>query len=316
MKLRVFALSLLLALWGPCGLWAGKVLFVESYHAEYEWSRILVETIESELRAAGHEVKTVHMDTKRNGAESFKQEAGLKAKAVLEAYQPDLLIAGDDNAQKYLVVPYVMGSSLPVVFCGVNWSCDQYGYPTERVTGILEVDVIDELIVRLESIAKGNRVGFLSSDTLSERQSFENFTKLFGVEFAQSKFVLTVEDWKAAYLDMQSSVDVLLVMNNAGIAGWDDAAIEAFVVENGKIPSGSTSVWMGRYVTLAYAKKAEEQGTWAAQAALEILGGKSPGSIPIARNEQGSLILNAKLAYTIGVDLPMDIIEVADQIIE
>ena len=66
------------------------------------------------------------MDTKRNTDEEFKKTAALKAKAEIEASKPDVVIAADDNASKYLIQPYFKDASLPFVFCGVNW--DEKGF--------------------------------------------------------------------------------------------------------------------------------------------------------------------------------------------
>jgi ABC-type uncharacterized transport system substrate-binding protein len=67
---------------------------------------------------------------------------------------------------------------------------------------------------------------------------------------------------------------------------------------------------------ISYAQVAEEQGAWSADAAMKILGGQSPASIPVAQNTQGKLIVNARIAKAIGADLPFEIIQSAEQVIE
>ncbi len=52
------------------------------------------------------------MDTKRNTSEEFKQEAALKAKALIESSNPDVVIVSDDNAVKCLVQPYNYKSNI------------------------------------------------------------------------------------------------------------------------------------------------------------------------------------------------------------
>ena len=52
---------------------------------------------------------------------------------------PDLLIVSDDNAVKYLVVPNFQDDPMPIVFCGVNWTADQYDLSHCNITGILEL---------------------------------------------------------------------------------------------------------------------------------------------------------------------------------
>jgi ABC-type uncharacterized transport system substrate-binding protein len=55
---------------------------------------------------------------------------------------------------------------------------------------------------------------------------------------------------------------------------------------------------------------------WAAETALKILNGTPPASIPITRNKEGKLIINAKLAQKMGLEIPYELIETADQTIE
>jgi ABC-type uncharacterized transport system substrate-binding protein len=55
------------------------------------------------------------------------------------------------------------------------------------------------------------------------------------------------------------------------------------------------------YAMLGYAKVAEEQGAWAAKAALEVLQGKEPGSIAITPNKQAKILINPRLAAKAGV---------------
>ncbi len=62
------------------------------------------------------------MDTKRNTSEKFKKNAAIRAKTAIENFKPDLIIATDDNASKYLITPYFVDSKTPVVFARLNWN--------------------------------------------------------------------------------------------------------------------------------------------------------------------------------------------------
>jgi hypothetical protein len=83
------------------------------------------------LKESGIELKVFRMDTKRNADEAFKKDAALKAKAEIEAFKPDVVIASDDNASKFLIEPYYKNASLPFVFCGVNWDEKCTGFPVK-----------------------------------------------------------------------------------------------------------------------------------------------------------------------------------------
>ena len=65
----------------------------------------------------------------RHKTEALIKSAATKAKAVIDELKPDIVIASEDNASKYLIMPLYKNSSIPFVFCGVNFSADAYGFP-------------------------------------------------------------------------------------------------------------------------------------------------------------------------------------------
>ncbi len=146
-----------------------KVLFVDSYHEGYAWSDGITSGIQKTLEGSGVELKIVRMDTKRNTDTAFKESAALKAKAEIEAFKPDVVIAADDNAAKFLIEPNYKDASLPFVFCGVNWDEKEYGFPYKNVTGMVEVTPLPQLIEQLQPFAKGDRIGFIGPD-IANRQ--------------------------------------------------------------------------------------------------------------------------------------------------
>ncbi len=114
-------------------------------------------------------------------------------------------------------------------------------------------------------------------------------------------WVKTLDDFKKAYLQAQNEVDILFMGNNAGADRWDQAEMEKFVLENGKLPSGSINSWMAPYSLMTLAKSPEEQGEWSAMSALSILDGTPVSSIAVAENKKGKLILNLPLAEKLSV---------------
>ena len=283
---------------------AKKVMLIDSYHEGYEWSDGIITGAKGVLGPKGVELKVVHMDTKRNAGDAFAKAAGLKAKEAVEAYKPDVLIACDDNASKFVVEPFYKNAPLPVVFCGVNWDGSGYGYPYKNATGMLEVALIPQLIENLKGFAKGPRIGFLTSDTETERKEGVWIKKLFKVEFASEQYVKTMAAWKDAFKKMQGEADMLILNSVAGITDWNEAEGAAFALENGKIPSGTAYAWLMPVSMVGLIKVAEEQGEWSAATALKILDGASPASIPIAQNKKASVSLNAKLATKAGIVFP------------
>lgn len=291
-----------------------RVMFIDSYHAGYAWSDGITAGIKQVFANSGVELKIHRMDTKRNTSEDFKKEAALKAKAAIEAFKPDVVIAADDNAQKYLVVPYYRGSDLPVVFAGVNWDASPYGYPASNVTGMVEVSRPDELVNILRTLSGGVTLGSLTGDTNTSRKEHAYYADQMNFSFDKSSYVKTFDEWKQEFVRLQDEVDMLFMYNNAGIEGWNDDEASRFVRENARIPSGSVQPWMAPYVLIAYTKNAAEQGEWAAQAALQIMNGAAPSSIPMTTNKRGNMMINSQLAQRLQLEIPPSLLNAADDV--
>ena len=195
-----------------------------------------------------------------------------------------------------LSYPTIWNTTTPVVFCCVNWDATEYGYPASNVTGMIEVDLVVRMVEILRTHAAGDRVGYLSGDTSTDRKVVPIYNERFFDGQMQSTFVSTFDEFKEAFISMQDEVDMLYFGNNASIEGWDDAAAEAFILQNTKIPTGSRSDWMAPFVVVTLAKLGQEQGEWVGQTALSILDGTAVTDIPIVENKQGQLILNLDLA--------------------
>lgn len=73
---------------------------------------------------------------------------------------------------------------------------------------------------------------------------------------------------------------------------------------------------MAPFAMFGFTKVPEEQGFYAAGAALKILGGTSPKSIPVVKNKEGKLYVNLKIAKALGVEVPYEILGSASGVIE
>ncbi|MCB1760934.1 MAG: hypothetical protein KDI68_14280 [Gammaproteobacteria bacterium] len=292
-----------------------KVLFIDSYHEGYPWSDGITAGVKQGLAGSGVELKVIRMDTKRNKDEAFKVEAAAKAKSTIDAFKPDVVIAADDNASKYLVQPNYKDAGLPFVFCGVNWDASGYGYPYANVTGMVEVSGAKELVDLLKGFAKGSRVAFLAEDTLTERKEAENYRSKLNID-VQPTYVTSFAEWKQKFNEIQEQADILIHGNMAGVKDFNAAEAEAHALANAKIPSGAVQKGPMPYALVGYLKVAEEQGAWSADAALKILGGTSPADIPLSRNTEGNVVINLKMAEAGSFDVPFELIESATTVMK
>ncbi len=101
---------------------------------------------------------------------------------MINEFKPDVVIASDDNASKFLIKPYYKNADLPFVFCGVNWDAKVYDYPYKNVTGMIEVTPIPILIEQMELFAKGKRIGFIGPDIITAKKEAEQLSQGLRVE--------------------------------------------------------------------------------------------------------------------------------------
>jgi ABC-type uncharacterized transport system substrate-binding protein len=284
------------------GKYAGKkVLHIDSYHAGYDWSDGIAAGIRETLKDTGVELKRVEMDTKRNTSEEFKKVAALKAREVIAEFKPDVVIASDDNASKYLIMPYYKDVDLPFVFCGLNWDASAYGFPYKNVTGMVEIALVPQIVKQLRKYARGDRIGFLGDDTLTSRKNLQYHKDLLKINYDYVYYAINFEQWQRKYIELQDKVDMLILINYVGISDWDKEEAQVFVENHAQIPAGTNNTWTIPYSLLGIIKIPEEQGGWAAHAALKILDGTPPGKIPITHNKQGKLYYNLRIGQKLGV---------------
>jgi hypothetical protein len=313
---------LLVALFGsPAHAEKSKILYVNSYHKGYQWSddieKGLLKALRLEPFSEGGtandqlDLRVIRMDTKRNPAETFIRQAALGVKAVISAWQPDVVVASDDNAAKHLIVPYYKDAATPFVFCGLNWDAATYGFPYSNVTGMVEVSPILEAIEVLKTFAKGDRLGYIGNDSMTNRKEIAYHQRILGIQYTDGELVSDYAHWRSVYLRLQDSVDILLLQNSENVAGWDRKRAVAFINTHTRIPTGSLGDPTVRFAMLGMVKIAEEQGWWAGKTALRILAGTPPAKIPIVRNQRSRVFLNMRLAARLGIKFPMALIEKA-----
>lgn len=270
--------------------------YVDSYHAEYEWSAGIRRGLSQKLKGVC-DLEMVQMDTKRHNTRMYSQDKGDEIAKIIEKKNPDIVIVSDDNATKDVLVRHFKNSKTPFVFCGVNWTADQYGLPFENATGMLEVVPTDAMIQAVKkALPRLRRVSFLSADTETERKEYDGIKKAFGEQGieVQSYWAKTFNDWKRAF-ELAQDNDLVYFSNQAGINDWDKDQAVKFVQAKMKKLSVASQKWLVPYVAFAMTKVAEEQGEWSAETAIRILKGEKPKNIPVVKNSRFELYVNPTL---------------------
>jgi ABC-type uncharacterized transport system substrate-binding protein len=285
-------------------------VYISSYRRGYDWS----DGIESSLRGVldGHcSIIQFDMHTKRNGGEAFVQQKAREAKELIEASKPDVVITSDDNAAKFVIQQYFRDSVIPFVFCGVNWTAKEYGFPYKNVTGMIEVTPVSNIFDLAVSISKGKRGIFIGDNRLTDRKDFAHFSKYAKknkIELEKA-LVNTIDEWKEQYLKAQETKDFIILGHNSAIEGWEEDEIKNFQVETSAKLVLTTYTWMLPFSMVGLVIKPEEQGRWAGEAAVGILQGFPIGKISIIANRRWSTWMNPALLGHADITLPEDFVE-------
>ena len=291
---------------GLCQIaYAKNCLYVSSYHAGNKWNDGIERGLDKVL-AGKCTVDKFYMDTKRNKGKAFARKMALAAKKHIEVTKPDIVIACDDNASKYLIKPYYKDATLPFVFCGINWTTKEYGYPYRNVTGMVEISPIQPLQKVVRNIVSKVKNGvFISADVLSQRKDYERYKKDYANNSISIRgvFVKNLLEWKKAYKRAQQA-DFVIIGNNAGIGDWDETNAVQYVKQHAKVFSVTNHQWMMPYSMFAMTKIPEEQGEWAAQLALSILAGEKPVNLPVISNRRWNIYVNPALLEKASITLP------------
>ncbi len=296
---------------------AARCLFVSSYHQGYAWS----DGVERGLRSVLEDkcdILQFDMDTKRKKSDADKKRSALEAKELIEAWKPDIVITADDNAAKYLIKPYYRDHELPFVFCGVNWTVEEYEFPYSNVTGMIEVAPIIPMLERAaEIVPNARRAFYVGANTLTEEKNVQRFQEAAPQLSIELDFALanTTEEWLAAYQRAQD-YDYVIVGSNAGINDWDHDRIRAGILSATKRLSVTNHGWMMPYTILGVTKVPEEHGEWAAKTALRILEGMSPKQIPIVANSRRDIWINSSILEVATVDLPKRLLNKGKRVAE
>ncbi len=296
---------------------AQKCLYISSYHQGYAWSDGVERGLRQELKGKC-ELKQFNMDTKRIKTIEYKQQIALKAKALIESWKPDVVIASDDNAAKYLIKPYYKNHTIPFVFCGINWNTDAYGFPYDNVTGMVEVAPIAELLDRAITITgHSNKAYYIGADTLSEQknlQRYEQEAKNLNITLHHG-LAKTNDEWIALYQKAQD-YDFIIIGSYSGINNWKSSNIRSNIKQHAQKLTITIHDWMMPYSMYGLTKIPEEQGQWAAQVALYILQGGSPKDIPVVANRKWEVWVNQDIINRASIHIPDKLLKKAKTYID
>lgn len=305
-----------------------RILVLHSYHQEYAWlkdvNRGILSGLEEERYVPDKNVtiEYFYMDTKKKTTEAWKREIARKAMDKIETWHPHVVIATDDNAQKY-VVAKMKNSGVNFVFLGVNANPLDYNYinnwdtPGGTITGSIERARFAQTIKLLQRLVPGaRRIAIVSDDGATGASVVNRIlaqSRSMDIDIVSSRRIGQFSHWKGYVRSIQDQADALLVVvyhtlkDDTGNPVHENEVLN-WTINNSNLPDIGFWSWAVEGGLLASeAISGYQQGHYAATVASYVLMGQKPGEFPIDKPQRGELCINLARAEMLGIKVPVDL---------
>ncbi len=317
--ISIFIISLLFFL-VITNLGKPRVLVLHSYALDFSWVADINEGIQRVLEKKPYSIRWHYMDTKRHPSEEYKDKAGVTARSVIKSWKPDIVLAIDDNAQKYAAAYFINDPNIKIVFTGVNATVKTYGYHKAlNATGILEripLKAFREVFTQILPPGK-NRIVHISDASTTSALIHKELEDVSWkpLELVKSFQCETFDQWKQSIKKAQEIGDVLLITHYHTIKDKNGQTVKPSEIIKWteprlKIPDiGCWGFFVEDGGMMAVAVSPYEQGEVAAKMAVDIIeNGVKPNEIPVKLNQQFVIYIREKGVKARNIELP-DIIE-------
>jgi len=282
-----------------------RILVLHSYSNDYVWTREVNVGLERVFGIQhGVEIRFHEMSTKKHSGKDYKRRAGIAARTAIEKIRPNILIAVDDDAQKYAAKHYLNDPNMKIVFAGINGSPKPYGYlKANNVTGILErkpAKALKEVVMMLSKDmdirGRKPRAVFLADKSHSTKRD-GGYLDTFdwgNVEYLGRQAVGTFADWKKSVASMSDKADFILVggyrklLKSTGSKDFVKAKeVMSWTEKNSLIPVIGMNIFNSKEgAMLSVGVSPFEQGEVAATMAMQLIHGTDIKSLPIKTSSQ------------------------------
>lgn len=282
-----------------------RILVLHSYSDDYVWTRQINVGLDRVFgKVQGVDIRYHEMRTKKMSGKGYKHRAGIAGRSTIELIRPNVIIAVDDDAQKYVAKQYVNNPDIKIVFAGINGSPEPYGYlEANNVTGILErkpaVALSEFILLISESlgiIGQKPKAIFLADESHSTERDGDYLDSIdwVGIDYLGRHPNSTFDDWQSAVKNMKGKADFILVggyrklhkspgstkfVNAKEVMTWTEA--------NSPVPViGMNTFNSEEGAMLSFGVSPYEQGEVAASMAIKLIEGVDIKSLPIQTSSQ------------------------------
>lgn len=200
-----------------------RILLLHSYHPGYTWVRDINIAWKRRFEKQNNaHVRTFYMDTKRFPSLPDKQRAARSALELINSWNPEILVAFDDDAQKFVATRFINKPSVSIVYGGVNNDLSLYKYvDANNVYGIserLQLDAFKNALSDLKIL--GNKTKGLKIAHISDQSIFSNnlTNQVRNYDWYPHILVSSTEcnsfkEWRVAAKEADAIADLLFITN-------------------------------------------------------------------------------------------------------
>ncbi len=278
-------------------------------------------------------IKKSWMDTKRRNSSKEIAEATLRIVAEINAFEPDIVLLGDDHASNY-IGNQLLDSRTPVVFWGINGLPLKYGLidsmdrPGHNITGVWQAGYHKESLELLHRLAPSAQTfAILACDSVTARANIKQIQflarqGLLPLRLSETVVTNSFKEFKVRALELVDEVDAFFVLNHDTMkdeSGYhvDMLTVGEWYLEHIRKPEASHEdqfVYEGMLLTAN--DSGFNQAYRAFEMAYDILEqGLNPGLMRTVTPTRGPLMVNRIRAEMLGIDLDVHS-EFIDEIVD
>jgi ABC-type uncharacterized transport system substrate-binding protein len=294
-----------------------KILHINSYTYDFSLVQKNIEAFKQyfQEQKIPIEIETIEMNTLANETQQNIETKIQETLKKIETYQPDLIYATDDPAQKYIVKPHLLNSKTPIVFSGINENITTYNYQNAKnIAGVYEKMHLTETIELLTQIFPNTQKIVAIYDDYPQ---WENVV----TEFKQTKLpekikitwekYQTLQEYKTKTLQHQNNkTDAILIIGITNLeneTGQHEPLTEIIKWNTQNLNIPDATFWDFLIVdgaALAAQISDKAQGRTAAAIAKKILiDGELPKNIEITHTTEVEKYINTKRLQTLNISL-------------
>lgn len=257
--------------------------------------------------------------------EDHRQDAAKGGLRAIEQFNPDVVIAVDDEAQQHVVRRFAGSDRPKLVYTAIDHDPKEYGYVgAKNVTGVTERLPLVTMRELLQYIKQGQPVriavlGDTGPTSLGQQQQVQSFD--WGPHSVVStKMLADFPAWQTAVKALEGKADVVLVLSHGSLATAPqarttvpDVDVIRWVEAHAKpLPMGTDIEFVQHGGGLSVAPSAKSMGEIAATDALSWLKGKSTELPPKASQDlRYSMAVRAAALQARNIKLPSIYLEAA-----